>query len=104
MTPMGSRVPLSSRMRAGEASGESRTVRPRGSAHPPGWLALALAEPPQRGGDAQHLRARQGLRERVRDPVDRLARAPRDEPDPASVAVDAQLAAVADDDLGGIVE
>src|SRR3954449_11350440 len=103
MTPMGSLVPMSSRMRAGEASGESRSIPARGPRRPDGRLALALAEAPQRGGDAQHLRAGQGLRERVGDPVDRLVRAPRDEPDPVPVAVDAQLAAVPDDDLGGIV-
>src|SRR5215210_3263271 len=63
-----------------------------------------LAEPPQRGGDGDHLARAQRLRERVGDPVDRPLRAPRDEAQPAPVVVQLELATVDPAGLGGVVQ
>ena len=82
-------------------------VRAHWTDHPSelrGGDGLLLAEPPQRGGDPDHLVLAQRLGERVGDPVDGALRPPRDEPQPAAVVVQLELAAVDPAGLRRVVE
>src|SRR3954470_13519985 len=73
MTPMGSRDSFIRRVRLAE-----RLARPR---------------------DSEHVVLRDRLKQRVRDPVARVLRLPRDEAHPLAVLVDLELPAVVVDDL-----
>src|SRR4051812_11027285 len=69
-----------------------------------GYRRPLLLESCQRLGDREHLPVVERLRQRVGDPVDGPARLPRDEPQPAAVVVELQLAGADRARLVGVVE
>src|SRR3954447_25919771 len=87
MTPIGSRESLMRPCSLRHGDQPPRRPRPR-------LERLRVA------GDLDHVVLRDPLQQRVRDPVDRVLRLPRDEPDPVAVLEDHQLAPAHVADLG----